>query len=169
VLIKTRASRLLTNQVRSVSIKYFKKNLHLFRGGPGYLRWRNSTKMDSISFSVCMTDENEHIRLRYDRKDAFSKETHSLDYSVQLNWTPCFYGGFRWWFLCPLKNNGEICNRRSGVLYLGGPYFGCRLCYNLVYESTRDSHRFDKLYRHMYKKMQATQKGPKIVNKNRNV
>jgi hypothetical protein len=33
-------------------------------------------------------------------------------------------------------------------LYLppGGDYYGCRHCYNLTYQSCRDSHKFDGLY-----------------------
>lgn len=49
---------------------------------------------------------------------------------IQVEWTPCQYGGQRPWFLCP------ECSRRCGKLY-GGRLFRCRLCVNLVYESTR--------------------------------
>ena len=40
-------------------------------------------------------------------------------------------------FVCPLVVRGSPCERRVGKLYLppGGRYFGCRLCYDLTYES----------------------------------
>lgn len=51
------------------------------------------------------------------------------------------------WFLCPiLKPNGAPCNRRCRKLYCppGGKYFGCRVCYNLTYDSCNESHKYDR-------------------------
>ncbi len=50
-------------------------------------------------------------------------------YFLDLTSTPCYFGGERYWFLCP------FCGDRVGVLYLGGKKFGCRRCYNLAYKS----------------------------------
>jgi hypothetical protein len=73
-----------------------------------------------------------------------------LDYKARLVWTPCNFGGRRWWFVCPLVVNGRACNRRVGVLYLGGgKYFGCRPCHDLTYESSRESHKFDRMFLRM--------------------
>ncbi len=50
--------------------------------------------------------------------------------------TYCFYGGARWWFICPMINNGKACNRRSAIFYFppgGRPEFGCRHCHELRY------------------------------------
>src|SRR5262249_35112853 len=33
-------------------------------------------------------------------------------YEVQLTTTPCHFGGWRWWFSCPLVVRGVPCNRR---------------------------------------------------------
>jgi len=49
---------------------------------------------------------------------------------VELEWTPCHYGGARPWFLCPL------CSRRVALLY-SGQRFACRHCHDLAYASTR--------------------------------
>jgi|SRR5580658_983778 hypothetical protein len=53
--------------------------------------------------------------------------------------TQPYFGGSRWWFICPLIVNGRGCQRRARILYLppGGTHFGCRTCYNLTYESVR--------------------------------
>ena len=60
--------------------------------------------------------------------------------------TPCFYGGHRWWFRCPVSVRDNVCTRRVGVLYLGeGEYFGCRHCYNLTYSSSKESGKYDDL------------------------
>ena len=63
-------------------------------------------------------------------------DEHGLDIEepVPLTWTPCQYGGQRPWFWCP----GWECNRRAAKLYLGGRYFLCRDCHDLVYESQRE-------------------------------
>jgi hypothetical protein len=57
-----------------------------------------------------------------------------IEEPVPLPWTPCHYGGQRAWFRCP----GWGCGRRMAKLYLGGRYFLCRYCHNLVYESQRE-------------------------------
>jgi len=50
-----------------------------------------------------------------------------------------YFGGIRWWFICPLIVEGRACQERVRRLHLppGGRYFGCRRCYNLTYESVR--------------------------------
>ncbi|MEI6127263.1 MAG: hypothetical protein WCQ99_12005 [Pseudomonadota bacterium] len=56
--------------------------------------------------------------------------------------TLVYFGGSRYWFLCP----GRGCGRRVGKLYGAGKYFLCRHCYNLTYDSCRESHRFDRIF-----------------------
>jgi hypothetical protein len=58
---------------------------------------------------------------------------------IQLETTAPHFGGIRNWFICPLVKNAQICNRRAQKLYLpnGAKYFGCRVCYDLTYESCR--------------------------------
>ena len=70
------------------------------------------------------------------------------DYWIDLEMTPCNFGGQRWWFLCPLTRNGRPCRRRCGKLYSlpGHLYFGCRRCNDLTYRSCQESHKFDSLF-----------------------
>jgi hypothetical protein len=58
---------------------------------------------------------------------------------IEVVTTQPYFGGVRWWFICPLTVDGRVCQRRVRKLYLpsGGRYFGCRACYNLTYESVR--------------------------------
>ena len=46
-------------------------------------------------------------------------------------------GGIRCWFTCPPAVNGRPCGRRVQKLYLptNARQFGCRLCYDLRYQS----------------------------------
>jgi len=58
---------------------------------------------------------------------------------VDLQTSPVHFGGFRWWFTCPLICNDVPCRRRVAKLYAArSPYFGCRQCMGLAYESCRD-------------------------------
>ncbi|MCD6174183.1 MAG: hypothetical protein J7K65_00255 [Planctomycetes bacterium] len=66
---------------------------------------------------------------------------------ISITTTPYFYGGVRYWFLCPAVVDGVLCEDRVGKLYLppGGKLFGCRQCYGLTYESCRQSHKYDRV------------------------
>lgn len=61
---------------------------------------------------------------------------------VKLDKTSPFFGGVRWWFVCP------SCKQRVAKLYFPFGYdrFLCRHCHGLTYQSCQDSHRFDKLF-----------------------
>ena len=69
--------------------------------------------------------------------------------TIQFTTTRPNFGGKRWWFICPLIVNEFACGRRIGKLYLppGEKYFGCRSCHDLTYESCRESHKYDRIYR----------------------
>ena len=70
---------------------------------------------------------------------------------IRITKTPCFYGGVRYWFLCPAVKDGVLCENRVGVLYLppGGKIFGCRHCWGLTYESCQKSHKYDRVFDHI--------------------
>jgi len=55
------------------------------------------------------------------------------EYPVWLEWTRCYFGGERAWFLCPRPG----CRRRVAILW--GAMFYCRQCYNLAYESQNET------------------------------
>ena len=108
-----------------------------YRGRGSYER-----KTGSISYRVERHGDAPAIRLLYSIGDA------SFDYPVMLTPTHPYFGGQRWWWVCPLTLNGQPCLRRVGVLYLppGGRYFGCRHCYRLTYTSCQESHQYDSLF-----------------------
>ena len=76
------------------------------------------------------------LRLIYQTKDTESGEViDEFNYTVQLDYTECHFGGYRPWFNCP------ECSDRVGKLYMppGGYRFACRDCFNLGYHTSRTS------------------------------
>jgi hypothetical protein len=139
----------------SVSTKFLKDHDY-FDGGvrSGRMSWnRNGQETGSIGLVVSIEKWNEYVRFLYTQTDRNTNEKTELDYEVQLSWTPCNFGGRRWWFICPLINNGHTCYRRVGALYLGGKYFGCRHCYNLTYTSCKEHD----------KRVDALRKNPELM------
>ena len=135
------SSRRMVKECKSISVKWLKDNGYLYGGRSGGMKWTNSSGEDrgSIGFDVSTLDG--YIDFHYTYTNRKTGEKEDLTYRVSLVNTPCNFGdGVRWWFICPLDINGRDCDRRVGVLYLGGKYFGCRYCYNLTYESCKESH-----------------------------
>jgi hypothetical protein len=108
--------------------------------------WRGQAN-GNIGFVVSIGSGAEYIRFQYTYIDRQTHTKTELDYRTRLAPTSCYFGGQRWWFLCPMSKDGVVCNRRVGILYLGdGKYFGCRHCYNLTYLSCKENHKFDNMF-----------------------
>lgn len=115
------------------------KEIGINQFGSGEITWsRNNAVYAKVSYVL----NGLKIKLDY----ILNKEK-DISYNISLTTTPQPKGGYRYWFLCPLK----VCGRMSAKLYLpnGALYFGCRRCYNLTYESCNESHRFDSFFRRM--------------------
>jgi hypothetical protein len=126
-----------------------------------------------------VSQEGLQLRLLYTQTNHTTGEKQEFNYIVNLVSTPCNFGELRYWFLCPLIKNGFKCNRRVGVLYKGGDYFGCRHCYNLSYRSCNENPRFrgypwrdytneDKV-NELYKKMKTKYYAGKPTNTYRRI
>jgi hypothetical protein len=94
-----------------------------------------------ISYEIGRTDDRRYLRLDYPGTD-----NDEVSIALWLTTTPTQFGSPRWWFICPLIVDGNVCNRRVGKLYLppGAKYFGCRTCYDLTYESCQQAHADDR-------------------------
>lgn len=57
----------------------------------------------------------------------YKREGEEYKQAVKINKTPCNYGGFRYWFICPK------CNNRVAKLYRNG-IFVCRKCIGVNYK-----------------------------------
>ena len=89
----------------------------------------------TASISLWVTD-TDRVRLDYRNRSADHSggEWESMQYTVQLDWTPCALGGRRVWWRCPAVG----CGRRVAVLH-GGRVFACRQCHQLAYRSQREA------------------------------
>ena len=94
------------------------------------LRW--SSRGEEIG-SIQTRREYDCVVLMY-RHRRPNDDWKSYEYRVFLDWTPCNYGGERFWFICPAQG----CTRRVAILY-GGPIFACRHCHQLGYESQHEA------------------------------
>jgi hypothetical protein len=110
-------------------------------GAAGTLSWTwGGGSKSCIGYSVVGDHDTATVTLHYRWRD-----TEDVSIAVRLTTTPTQFGGKRWWFICPLKVRGEVCNRRAGKLYLppGAKYFGCRKCHDLTYRSCQEAHKPD--------------------------
>ncbi|MDO0823502.1 hypothetical protein [Desulfosporosinus nitroreducens] len=78
---------------------------------------------------------HETITLSY-RCREHGGEWEDILQPISLAYTSCNYGSHRPWFVCPR------CQKRVGKLYAGGKRFYCRHCYNLSYQTQRETTAF---------------------------
>lgn len=145
-------SKQVAEQSHKLSIFWLKKNGYLkhdYIHNCGGISWTNGfgdTK-NSIGFTVVVPDlekpqENAYIELDYSFTNHQTDEKENMKYKISLVATPCNYGGFRYWFVCPLSKNGQYCGRRVGSLFQIGKYFGCRHCGEIAYQSQMETERY---------------------------
>lgn len=111
----------------------------------GSWRWvYHSGRECSISYEVNMRGGDRPVVQLF-----YTGPQGSVEQPVALTTTRPRFGGLRWWFTCPLVEDGRPCRRRAGKLYLPprARYFGCRSCYRLTYTSCQESHKYDGMYR----------------------
>lgn len=124
-ILKDRLNRFVDEQLHTVG---------------GSIKWSNGS---TISYRVERRGTAVVLRLIYTTTKPSGDKIES-DYPVLMTYTVPHFGGRRWWFICPLSVNGKPCRRRVGKLYSPhSEWFGCRHCFDLTYESTRES----ELYR----------------------
>jgi len=125
-----------TDESRSFTIKFLKKHDYLKEGYTGgSIIWTYQDRKNSIGIKTRIDRYSALLTLDYtvtSHRDGTKKD---MDYDVRLVTTPCFFGGKRYWFICPLMRNNIPCGKRVGVLYLNDSYFICRTCADLAYES----------------------------------
>ena len=137
--------RIEADGLKKIETSFLKKHGYFSgRYQSGTIKWTNgySGRESSVGISVWSTPENPLVRLIYTQTNSETGEKKDFMYDIPLTTTPCRYGGWRWWFICPMSRNGRYCGRRVAVLYLGNDVFACRHCYNLTYESRNASARY---------------------------
>jgi hypothetical protein len=120
--------------LRKLRISFLKKEGYLDSPKTGVIEWHKDDEVSSVGIESHVDDYHPYIRLLYSQTDDKGNKQY-FDYKITLHRTPCSYGGWRFWFLCPLRaKSGLPCGKVSAVLYKAGDYFGCRRCYNLTYQ-----------------------------------
>ena len=139
------SNRRTVEECRRLSISKLKEWDYLCGYRAGAIQWTNASGevTDTIGIAVSLSLEGygeNDVQLTYSMTDRSTGEKKDFDYKIELESTPCHFGGVRWWFICPLWKNGVHCGRRVGKLYLpgNGTYFGCRHCHNLTYRSCKE-------------------------------
>lgn len=116
-----------------LDINWLHRHGYLHPASWAMLSWKRRGEQ---SGSITLRSEGERLILSYQQRRRYRDDAwEPVEQPVHLTWTPCYYGGRRAWFICP----GFGCGRRVGKLYAGGRYFLCRHCYDLAYESQRES------------------------------
>src|SRR5271168_2772237 len=98
----------------------------------GRLTWSNGRGERMLSLSYWLELNTAHDRVVHlcEKQKADGTESR-FDEPILLTSTVPNFGGTRWWFICPLIEDGVACKRRVKRLFLppGEVYFGCRACY----------------------------------------
>lgn len=133
-----------------------------WRGNIVWTKTRTGEEVATIGYQFFPCSDGERwdgrLRLQYTitrPQYGGEDEVSEMDYWIDLETTPCNFGGERWWFRCPLVKNGTPCKRRCFKLYEppGANHFGCRECFDLTYRSAQEAHQFDTLYKHIAEDM----------------
>jgi len=115
----------LTMEQKRIDIRWLKKQNYLWPGYFGSLSWSSRGKETGwIRFSV--QENGMTLNYRYRMR---GEDWEDVKQIISFDRTPCNYGGYRKWFLCPR------CRKRVAILYGAGKYFLCRHCYQLTYDS----------------------------------
>lgn len=123
-------SKLTTENIPKMDIRKFKKMGFLNEGEQLEWSWinrNNHKKMASLEIIVL---ENILLVTSLYKFDNFQINEDPIQ--VELDYTDCFLGGSRPWFVCPL------CGRRCAILYLCSTP-ACRICHDLSYECQRET------------------------------
>jgi hypothetical protein len=133
-----------TEECRSLDVRKLYREGLLEPGCQFSWSWsRAGRQIASIGGVVLGPSRPERVMLLFRHRSGPSAEWEDVQEAVELDWTPCTFGGERPWFICP----GAGCSRRIAILYGPGRYFLCRHCYDLSYQSQRDNKMYRALHR----------------------
>lgn len=116
----------------------------LFAGQSGTLRWLHgvsSKVLGSAGFYVRLSPLGQlELKLSF----RYGQATEIVQF-VPISFNRNADGRISRLFTCPLDWNGSVCGLHVRKLYAKGPYFGCRRCHSLTYESCQEAHKFERL------------------------
>ena len=148
-----KALRNCTDEYCSIKIGDWNRRGLLTPGQQFNWQWRQNGKSMG---NIHITTEPDQIKVAYTYQDKHN-QWQSQDYPIKLQTTNMARGGIRYWLTCP------ACLRRMTLLYFGGQYFACRICYQLNYRSQRASFA-DKHFNRLNKIRKKLGWQPGLVN-----
>ena len=137
-------SKTEVEDVKKISTIFLKKHGYFCGYNSGTITWTHgwSDNKSSVGINVSTMNDENYLRIHYIQTDNFTGKKKDFDYRIPLTTTPCYYGGKRYWFICPWYKNGVYCGKRVGTLYKDGDYFACRHCYDLTYASRKENRNY---------------------------
>lgn len=121
-----------TGMYPALDIHFFQK-LGLLKPGGVWRVTANWFGGEAFDLEIWALDDPDRISI----KDCRSGQWLAC---FELLKTPCRYGGFRHWFMCP------ACEKRKGKLYRHQGAWKCRTCADLTYYSTQSRGHCDKVF-----------------------
>ena len=122
-------SKETTDCYRVLDVRRISRDGLLTAGKSFVWQWKSGSQ---VSASIDIRTDLDRLILSY-RYRCKGKDWIDKCLSVDIDWTPCNFGGMRPWFRCPARG----CGRRCAILY-GGPVFACRECFGLAYQTQRE-------------------------------
>ncbi len=126
-----RGGRDTTDGYRQLDVRKMQRGGFLVPGSWSIWRW---SRNGEVFASIQVRADFNRVVLMYRHRSYGDEDWTQEEYPVSLEWTPCYFGGERAWFLCPRPG----CGRRVATLW-GGAMFYCRHCYNLAYASQNET------------------------------
>lgn len=88
----------------------------------------------TVEIELDLRAKHNYVRVYFTLDDDNPQKSVNCDYKIQIEKTPCRYGGYRYRFLCPCSG------KRSSTLYLQDNWwFACRKELNLCYKEQNES------------------------------
>lgn len=138
------SSRLTVEDCLAMTVESFRRagTWDCASGTTGTVIWASSVPPSKVDYVIRKSADG--IAIHIPRQYKLLKSTFRLieESVIPVTTTRPHLGGTRRWFRCPIGS----CGRRAGRLYLppGATVFGCRVCYNLTYQSaqTHDQRKY---------------------------
>ena len=135
-----KSTKTTLDEVHRLDVRWLQRHGYLQRWARGVLTWHRG-EHDAGAVGVALEDGRLVVAYRF---KASGGDWEPVRQVLDLDWTPCHFGGQRPWFRCP------GCQRRVAVLCLDGKWFLCRHCYELPYGSQQETAE-DRHYRKVRK------------------
>ena len=117
---------LITN-LRFLDVRWMNKHGLLKNKGVKTINWSRNGKPWG-KMEILVEADNIHLIYKESRNDG---PWEDKDVEIKLQKTPCRYGGFQYWFECP------VCRHRVCSVYLSDTWC-CRHCGHLAYPSENE-------------------------------